>query len=107
MTHKEFYKTRAWTRCRGAFIATRVAIDGGMCQVCGAAPGLIVHHVVWLNDTNCNDPGIALNPDNLRYECQTCHNQERDPLKQRAGRYVFDSTGELISTEATTVKTDQ
>lgn len=95
MTQKQFYKTQAWQRCRAAFISKRAAIDGGMCQVCGQEPGLVVHHIVWLNDTNVNDINISLNENNLRYECQTCHNREKDPAAQPRGRYYFDADGNV------------
>lgn len=98
MTQKEFYKTTAWRRTRQAYIDKRVAIDGGLCEVCGKELGKIVHHHrTWLDDINCNDPSIALNPDNFRYECQTCHNQEQDPRKQNTrGRVQFTADGEII-----------
>lgn len=95
MTQKQFYKSVAWKRFRKAFIAERIAIDGGICQVCGEAPGLIAHHTVWLDDINCNDPEISLNKDLLRYECQDCHNKEEDPRKacaERRIRYLADGT---------------
>lgn len=96
MTQKEFYKSMLWLRTRQAFISFRILIDGGMCQVCGERPGKIVHHTVWLNDVNCNDPDIALNPELLRYECQLCHNKEVDPKKINndtgRARYLPDGT---------------
>lgn len=82
MTQKEFYRSMSWIRIRQVFVAQRIAIDGGICQVCGERLGKIVHHTTWLDDVNCNDPQIALNPNNLRYECQICHNREIDPRKQ-------------------------
>lgn len=96
MNQKQFYKTRAWKRARDAFIKTREAIDGGICEKCGEEPGRIVHHVIWLDDENCNDPTISLNPDNFKYECQTCHNQEVDPRKQIPGRCYYGPNGEII-----------
>lgn len=102
MTQKEFYKTPAWRKARQAYIDNRIALDGGLCEVCRNALGKVVHHYrVWLNDHNCNDPAISLNPDNFRYECQKCHNCESDPRKPgRTGkRYTFDSRGDLIPTD--------
>ena len=52
--------------CRAAYIAERVAIDGGLCETCGLVPGQIVHHTVWLTEDNVNDPDIALNHALLR-----------------------------------------
>ena len=96
LTQKQFYKTKAWQRARWAFIQERLAVDGGLCQVCGEEPGLIVHHKIWLDDENCNDPEVSLNLVNFLYECQTCHNKERDPRKQTPGRCLYGPNGEII-----------
>lgn len=96
MTQKQFYHSPAWVKARQAYIDRRIAVDGGICEVCGEALGKIVHHYrIWLNDVNCNDPNISLNPDNFRYECQDCHNAEREPGKER--RYRYDKDGNLVS----------
>ena len=96
MNQKAFYKTQAWRRARQAYIATRLGVDGGLCEVCGVEPGRIVHHKIWLDDENCNDPDISLNPVNFLYECQTCHNKERDPRRGTPGRVLYGPGGEII-----------
>lgn len=96
VNQKEFYKTQAWKRARRAFIDYREAIDGGLCEVCGEEPGKIVHHTIWLDDNNCNDPDVSLNPSNFKYECQTCHNKEVDPRKATPGRVLYGPHGEII-----------
>lgn len=96
VNQKQFYKTKAWQRCRQAFIDSRLAIDGGLCQVCGEEPGLIVHHTIWLDDDNCNDPSISLNPALFLYECQTCHNKEKDQRKATPGRCLYGPNGEIL-----------
>lgn len=96
MTQKEFYKSQAWRRARLAYIRHRHAIDGGVCEVCREEPGLIVHHTIWLDDDNCNDPDISLNPERFKYECQTCHNKETDPRKGTPGRVRYGADGEII-----------
>ena len=96
MNQKEFYKTQAWKKARRAFIDYRKAIDGGLCEVCGDEPGKIVHHIIWLDDTNCNDPDISLNQNNFKYECQTCHNKEVDPRKGTPGRVRYGPNGEIL-----------
>lgn len=96
MTQKEFYKSQAWRRTRNAYIKYRISIDGGICEVCGRELGLIVHHKIWLNDENCNDPTISLNFNNLRYECQTCHNKEKDPSRKAPGRVAYGPNGEVL-----------
>lgn len=96
MTQKQFYKSLAWRRARAGYISYRIAIDGGLCEVCGQRLGKIVHHKLWLNDDNCNDPAIALAWENFRYECQDCHNKEVDPAKRNAGRICYGPNGEII-----------
>lgn len=96
MTQKEFYQSQAWRRARLGYIAHRQAIDGGLCEVCRNELGKIVHHKIWLDDINCNDPNVSLNPDNFRYECQTCHNQEIDPRKATPGRCRYGPNGEIV-----------
>ena len=97
MNQRQFYKTMAWRRMRQAYIDYRTALDGGLCEVCGQELGLIVHHIVWLNDSNCNEPDIALNFKNFRYECQACHNKEVDPTKKNIyGRVVYGPNGEVF-----------
>ena len=96
LTQKQFYKSKPWQRARYHYIKHREAIDGGLCEVCREEMGFIVHHKIWLDDINCNDPEISLNPRNFRYECQTCHNQERDPRKATPGRCVYGPDGEII-----------
>ena len=100
LTQKQFYKTQAWRRARDAYIAQRKAIDGGLCEACGDEPGRIVHHKIWLDDINCNDPEISLNPENFMYECQTCHNKETDPRKATPGRCRYGPDGEILRNSA-------
>lgn len=95
MSRKEFYKSPAWKRCRKAYIDRRYAIDGGLCEVCHEELGLIVHHKIWLTDENVSDPDVALNFKNLRYECQTCHNREKDPSRGPRGRITYGPNGEI------------
>ena len=97
LTQKQFYRTGAWKRARADYIARRKAIDGGTCEACGIEPGTIVHHFrIWLDDDNCNDPNISLNPANFKLECQTCHNKELDPRKPARGRVKYGPDGEII-----------
>ena len=96
LTQKQFYKSRAWRRARDAYIKQRKAVDGGVCEVCGQELGLIVHHTIWLDDTNCNDPDISLNPQRFKYECQTCHNKEVDPRRGTPGRCQYGPNGEIL-----------
>ena len=97
LTQKQFYKRSPWKRARQAYIDKRVAIDGGLCEICREEMGLIVHHYkVWLDDINCNDPEISLNEDNFQYVCLTCHNKEKDPRTATPGRVIYGPDGEII-----------
>lgn len=96
MTQKEFYHSPAWRKARDAYIDKRIRVDGGICEVCHSDLGKVVHHKIWLDDINCNDPGISLNPDNFRYECQECHNKEKDPRRKPSRRYVVDEEGNIL-----------
>jgi hypothetical protein len=58
--------------------------------------GYIVHHKTWLTPTNISNPMISLNHDNLKYDCQTCHNQEKEGKVLEQPRYIFGDNGEII-----------
>lgn len=97
MNQKQFYKSTPWKRARQAYIDKRMAVDGGICEICHEEPGYIVHHYkVWLDDINCNDLEISLNEDNFQYVCHDCHNRERDPRQSTPGRCLFGPNGEII-----------
>lgn len=95
---KKFYMSKAWQRCRAAYIAKRIAIDGGVCQVCGREQGYIVHHIVALNEKNITDPHVTLNHNNLRYECKQCHDDEEGHYLDGKGIKrlvcIFDESGQ-------------
>lgn len=104
MTQKQFYKTQAWRRARDAFIETRKALDGGMCQNCGQDLGYIVHHEVWLNDDNVNDYSISLNPRLFRYVCLDCHNKIKNPDEIPLGRVRYDEYGNVLPADTAPIK---
>lgn len=83
----KFYHSQAWFACRRSYIASRIQIDGGLCERCHRKPGKIVHHKIYLTRRNVNDPTITLNHRNLEYVCQDCHNDEHlgdhSPLRYR------------------------
>lgn len=70
---KSFYNTRAWQKCRNAYIKKRLLIDGGLCEECHDAQGYIVHHKVTLTEENIDDVNVTLNERNLKYVCKDCH----------------------------------
>ncbi len=91
-----FYHSTAWRKARAAYLAYRKAMDGGLCEVCGAQLGDTVHHKTWLTDDNIGNPDIALNPQNFCLVCRDCHAREKDPSSQPTGRYTFDADGNLV-----------
>jgi hypothetical protein len=95
---RAFYKSKAWQACRKSYIAERQRIDGGMCEICKAEPGYIVHHKRHITPGNINDPDVTLSHDNLQYLCKDCH----DKIHRHCGkdevavRYVFDDEGNPV-----------
>lgn len=91
---KGFYQSEAWKRAR-KIVITR---SNGLCERCRAAglhkPGYIVHHKEYITPGNIHDPNITLNPANLEYICEDCHNKEhkaKGPV-----RYSFGPNGEIL-----------
>ncbi|MGM7635647.1 HNH endonuclease [Bacillus sp. Hm123] len=89
---KKFYKSKAWRKCRDAYFV----FQHGLCERC-PQPGLIVHHKVYIDAQNINDPSVTLNHENLELLCQTCHNREHfgEAAVTREG-LRFDENGDLI-----------
>lgn len=92
---KKFYNSKVWKECRASYIAKRISIDGGLCESCHMELGKIVHHEVWLTPDNISNPMISLNHDNLKLDCQTCHNSEKEGQEIEQPRYYFEN-GEII-----------
>lgn len=95
---KKFYMSKAWQACRRAYIAKRMGVDGGVCQVCGREQGYIVHHIVPLTEQNINNPNVSLNHNNLRFECKACHDEEEGHYLDGKGvkrlTCTFDENGQ-------------
>lgn len=74
--HKRLYHTKRWQDVR-EFVIFR---DKDICWFCGQLimKRRTIHHKEELNEDNCDDWNIALNPDNL-VECHDyCHNFHHD-----------------------------
>ncbi|MDR0925733.1 MAG: hypothetical protein LBN31_15430 [Hungatella sp.] len=96
---RAFYDGMPWRRCRKAYIAKRIAIDGGLCEKCRERLGYMVHHTVMLTPDNINDPDVSLNHDKLEYVCKQCHDREEGHFIQRKdsqSRCTFDAEGNPI-----------
>ncbi|SFR15292.1 HNH endonuclease [Desulfoscipio geothermicus] len=87
---KKFYKSKAWLKCREAYIASVF----GLCERC-PRPGHIVHHKIKLTPENINNPDVTLNWDNLEYLCLNCHNREHGGASTAEG-LRFDENGDLV-----------
>ncbi|WP_274964240.1 HNH endonuclease signature motif containing protein [Tepidanaerobacter syntrophicus] len=94
---ESFYKSKAWHKCREAYIAARQ----GLCERCAAQgvirAGEIVHHKEWLTPSNINDPSITLNFDNLELLCMDCHNKEHRKQLPISNEIVFDEYGNVVT----------
>lgn len=89
---KKLYKSKAWRECKKSYISKVF----GLCERC-SQPGYIVHHKVYIDVSNVNDPEVTLNHDKLEYLCLPCHNTEhfRKDVKIR-NDVGFDEEGNLI-----------
>ena len=90
---KAFYNSKAWQDVRQAYIESHF----GICERCGAANSKQVHHKVWLNETNINDPDVSLNPKNFELLCEVCHqNEHNERYSPTLMGLKFNDKGELI-----------
>ncbi len=94
---KAFYKSAAWRKCRQAYVKS----VNGLCETClnkgKIVPGKILHHIKELTPVNISDPYIALGWDNLKFECQECHNREHhEKYGVTADGLMFDEKGDLV-----------
>ena len=92
---KGFYNTEPWLSVRKAFIASRIGIDGGLCQECRDELGYIVHHRIELTPQNINNPDICFSFANLEYVCLNCHNKIHGVCAPEE-KIKFDEAGEPI-----------
>ena len=91
---KQFYNSKKWQKAR----MMKISSEHGICERCGKAfnsRNLIVHHKVYLNETNIHDENISLNQENLECVCWTCHNREHN-TKERERVINFDEDGNII-----------
>lgn len=56
----------------------------------------IVHHIVWLDDSNIYDENISINEDNLVGICKECHEKEHHKDMVTRNDVMFDDNGNLI-----------
>lgn len=93
---KSFYNSKEWKRTREAYIKSKF----GMCERCSKPNSKQVHHKVWLDETNINNPDITLSFDNLELLCDTCHQKEHhEKYSATEWGLEFDENGDLIKRE--------
>ena len=102
-----FYQSKAWKDVR-KYIWLKQCL---LCARCGKpvyVDGIsdylpkdkrrigIVHHKIYLDNTNVYDPNITLNEDNLEGICKECHELEHHQDISTRKDYIFDDEGNLI-----------
>lgn len=89
---KKFYASTNWIHTRDSVIAECF----GICERCHIRPAEIVHHIIWLNASNINDPSISLSRDNLLAVCRECHAEIHLGTSSTTEETMFDDEGNLI-----------
>ncbi|MDP3385588.1 MAG: HNH endonuclease [Eubacteriales bacterium] len=94
----KLYKSKAWQGVR-KYILMR---DKYLCQKCKIAPAEEVHHIVHLNESNINNPMVALHESGLIALCRDCHFKEHKhkPSDDVGVAYEFDENGYVIESNS-------
>ena len=92
-----FYKSTQWEQCRLSYLKS----VGGLCEQCKVqgriTPAKIVHHKIFLNQSNINDPTVTLNWHNLEAVCKQCHEDIHENCgRKQPKRYIVDDLGRII-----------
>ncbi len=89
---KKFYESKSWKQVRDTVLKENY----GMCAKCKERPSEIVHHIIWLNAKNINDPYITLCRANLMPVCRVCHGIIHEGTGSTTEEVMFDSNGDVI-----------
>ena len=104
---QEFYNSRAWKDVRKSIWLKQNLL----CNRCGKPVYIngisdylpkekrrtgIVHHKIYLDNTNVYDPNITLNVENLEGICKECHELEHHKDISTRKDYLFDDEGNFI-----------
>jgi 5-methylcytosine-specific restriction endonuclease McrA len=87
------YKSKRWQKTRRLYA---ISINN-LCERCRLKriikPLYIIHHKIYINESNYMNDDIFYNFDNLEGLCLNCHNKEhfKDDIE-----YEFDKNGDLI-----------
>lgn len=88
----KFYQSKNWINARDYMMHKYHYI----CQYCKERPAEIVHHIIWLNSTNINNPEITLNERNLIPVCRECHAMIHEGVSSTVDGIKFDCFGQLV-----------
>ena len=97
---KDFYRSKAWQHCRQTYLKK----VGGICERCLKkglyVPAEIVHHKVYLDESNIHNESVTLNFENLEALCRNCHAEEHDDqIREAKGlqarRFTVDELGRV------------
>lgn len=94
---ESFYKSTDWEKCRRSYLKS----VGGLCERCKEqgriTPAKIVHHKIFLNPNNINDPTVTLNWKNLVAVCKQCHEDIHEHCgRKQPKRYLVDEFGHVM-----------
>jgi 5-methylcytosine-specific restriction endonuclease McrA len=104
---KDFYQSKVWKtvrkniwlkqNCLCAICNKPVYVDGISEWIPKENRRIgIVHHKIFLDNTNVYDENITLNEDNLIGICKECHELEHHQDIITRKEYMFDNNGNLI-----------
>lgn len=105
---KEFYHSALWKKVKRN-IWIRQCLMCNRCHKPVYVDGLsewipkeqrrtgIVHHKIYLNDINIDDPNLTINEDNLEGLCKECHELEHHKDEIVRIEYKFDEDGNLVA----------
>jgi len=96
---KSFYQSTNWIRARDYMMAKYHYI----CQKCKQRPAEIVHHIIWLNPKNINDPEITLGEKNLMPVCRDCHALIHEGVSATVDGLCFNENGDLVKYESNNI----
>ena len=103
---REFYNSRAWQDVRKT-VWLRQNLLCNRCHKPVYVDGIsdylpkgqrrigIVHHKIYLDDTNIYNKDIALGLDNLEGICKDCHELEHNKGQAIRNNYYFDEEGNI------------
>ena len=91
-----FYKTAAWISARNECMKRA----GYLCEKCLEKglikTGEIVHHKIFLDESNIKNPEITLNVDNLEFVCRDCHAAIHEKEKGKRYKVLEDGTVKIL-----------